>query len=306
MIPVQDKNFVPLAFLPPTVVAKKLRAMGEPELADEIESHVPQTPQRDAFFELAGLFQKKPKPWQYTAHAFGFLPINVAEGTPLISAGSIDPDTDLRNGRVTIRLDGLHAADYPGSGLHEVLFQFSVRNQVPNGEEDLHFNTTLRVQERQSAGMTGMPVFVGLNISSEGVSLQCQTINVKNANDKAFLECLNSDAVRSGLKLITTAQPAIAPLSSIALAIAKSFAKRNENAVVQSFDLGLDFTPSPTGARLSEGCYIAAQLPDDVLNEFRWSDWHISPNTGMIRSTQDLAQVFPFNYIIIRVTRFQE
>jgi hypothetical protein len=62
--------------------------------------------------------------------------------------------------------------------------------------------------------------------------------------------------VSAGLKLALTPQPALAPLSSLAIGLTKLIAKRNRNMPVQDVYLGLDFGGAPTGARLALGSYI--------------------------------------------------
>src|SRR5687767_1423121 len=156
----------------------------------------------------------------------------------------------------------LRVADYPGSGTHRILFDFYARNQVPGFGEDLHFNATYRVREGERASIAGYPIFLGLNVGADGVAFRCHTVNVKNDADEAFLDFLEGDVFKSGLKLATIAQPAIAPLTGLALGLTKSIAQRNRNVSVQDFYLGLDFTGTSMGARLAVGDYIAVQIPE--------------------------------------------
>src|SRR6266571_4023974 len=90
--------------------------------------------------------------------------------------------------------------------------------------EHLHFNATYRVQQGEHAGISGYPIFTGLNAGHEGMTLKCRTINVSNDEDEAFLSFLESDVFKAGLQLVTTAQPVIAPFSEMALGIAKTIA----------------------------------------------------------------------------------
>jgi hypothetical protein len=60
-------------------------------------------------------------------------------------------------------------------------------------------------------------------------------VNVKNEEDQTILAALESSPFQSGLKLLTTAQPAIAPFTEITLGVVKLLAKRNENVAVQKF-----------------------------------------------------------------------
>ena len=115
------------------------------------------------------------------------------------------------------------------------------------------------MREGEHAGIHGYPIFIGLNVGDEGLSFRCRTINVSNDQDEAFLDFLESDVFKAGLKPVNTAQPVIAPFSELGLGIAKTIAKRNRNVSVQDFDLGLDFSTLSMNGRLAEGSYLAVQ-----------------------------------------------
>jgi len=68
---------------------------------------------------------------------------------PIQHAGNIAADASLRNGRLRITLNRLRVADYPGRGLHRVLFDFYAQNQLPGQTEELHCQSTFRAQEGQ-------------------------------------------------------------------------------------------------------------------------------------------------------------
>lgn len=76
---------------------------------------------------------------------------------------------------------------------------------------------------------------VGLNVGADGLAFKCLTVNVQNDSDEPFLSFLESDVFRTGLQLVSTAQPAIAPLSGMAVALTNSIASRNRNPAVQEF-----------------------------------------------------------------------
>jgi len=218
------------------------------------------------------------KPWQHTAHTFGFLARTAPGSTalPIQHAGNIAADPALKNGRIKITLDRLRVSAYPGGGMHRVLFDFYAQNQVPGEVEHLHFNATRRVREGQQAAILGYPIFVGLNVGSEGVAFKCFTINVRNDQDEAFLGFLDSDVFKVGLKLASTAQPAIAPFSQMALGLTKGIAAHNRNVPVQDFYLGLDFSAIPTRARLAEGSYLAVQIPESQQTVWDWYPWDLT------------------------------
>jgi hypothetical protein len=246
--------------------------------------------------------------WKHTAHAFGYIP-PLSKDQSFIEikhVSQVEADNTLKNSRIVITLDGLRVADYPGNGEHRILFDFYGQNQVETAIEDLHFNGTFRVQEGQRAAVLGFPIFVGLNVGNQGVKFKCFTVNVKNTDDEVFLSMMDSDIFRQGLKLATVAQPAIAPLTGMAVAITRSIATRNRNVPVQDFYLGLDFGSTPTGARLAIGSYIAVQIPEQLTVDWNWSDWIYQPQVGQIVNKLDKHQLIPYNYIIFGVNRFED
>ena len=196
-------------------------------------------------------------------------------------------------------------ADYPGGGTHRVLFDFYAQNQVPGNVEHLHFNATYRVRHGEQAALVGYPIFVGLNVSTEGVAFKCFTVNVKNDNDEAFLGFLESDVFKAGLRLASTMQPAIAPLSGMAVALTKTIATRNRNVPVQDFYMGLDFSTIPTRARLAEGAYIAVQIPETLQTVWDWNEWIYNPTSGQVVNQADPKQLIPYNYLVFSVSRYE-
>lgn len=304
--------------LPPVIghlsareAAEKLREIGEITLAEQLDTlDERHDASRPTSFTNAGNWKWpfRDKPWQHTAHAFGY----VAGGEPTTElltikhAGNISPDLSLKKARLKITLNRLRVASYPGGGTHRVLLDFYGQNQIQGGTEDIHFNATYRVREGEQAGVIGYPIFLGLHVGNEGISFRCYTVNVRNDDDESFLSFLESDTFRAGLKLASTAQPAIAPLSGLALAVTKSIARRHRNVPVQDFYMGLDFSNNPLGARLAEGAFIAVQIPEALETVWDWSEWAYNPNSGHVVKRTDLSYTVPYNYIIFGVTRYSE
>ncbi len=292
-------------------LAAKLERMGmEPVVAAEIARiKSPKAPSRGKrrggqteLFEWGG----PPPIWKYTAHQFGFIPLvdnPNGEPQPIQYAGAIKADKALKDSRVNVRLDRLRVCSYPGGGEHFILLTFKAQNQVAGDTEPVSFSRTFRALEGQAAGLLGYPLFTGLNVGKQGVAFECTTINVKNAQDVAFLDLFDSQPFRAGLDLLTTAQPVLKPFTGLTLGVARMFAKRNENVPVQDFYLGLDFSPAALGARLCEGNYIAVQVPTE--SELNWKDWQFQPQTGQIGTRSDGAPL-PYNYVVFRVTRYEE
>lgn len=293
-----------LGKMPPKQAAEKLRELGDTQASAALEAAQSDQAAAREFGLLKDLWPFQDKPWQHTAHAFGFLAPDSSGVISIKHPGALPPRNDMKNTRVKITLNGLRVAAYPGGGTHRILFDFHARNQVASLSEDLHFNATYRVKDGERAAIIGIPIFVGLSVGAEGVAFKCFTVNVKNDQDEAFLSFLESDAFRSGLKLVNTLQPAIAPLSQMAFALTKSIASHNRNVPVQDFYMGLDFGNDVTGARLAEGAYLAVQIPEMLHTVWDWSDWGFNSNNGQIVSKTDPTQLIPYNYIIFGVSRY--
>ena len=238
--------------------------------------------------------------WRHTTHTIGFIPANASGTTPIQHVGEVAADPALKDARLRITLDGLRVADYPGRGIHRVLFNFFVQNQTGTGVEDVNFNATYRVREGESAAVLNFPIFTGVAPRETGLVLRCYTVNVKNDNDEAFLDLLESDVLRQGLTLAATAQPALGALSSLAVGMAKTIATRRRNVPVQDVHLGLDFGGPATGARLAAGSYVAVQMPAAFQRAWRWADWSYDASSGQILNAN--AELIPLNYFILGVS----
>ncbi|MEM7539489.1 MAG: hypothetical protein AAF639_45455, partial [Chloroflexota bacterium] len=286
-----------------------LRELGDHETANELATSlgVPET--KSLFGPVTNAIRqwRSLKPWEYSTHSFGFLPASTPSTSPmpLYNAGQIEPDRSLYQTAVTIRLDKLRVADYPGWGTHHILFDFSARNAVEQGhQEHLHYNATFRANENQQAGVVGLPIFVNLNVGELGLAFECKTINVWNERSRKALTMLDSSVVKHGLELAKTAQPAIGPLSEIAVAFTKSILEARQNVLVQEFKLGLDFDSAVTGARLAEGSYFAVQVED--TSTWDWSQWAWHPSRDELLNRENPEMPCPYNYLIFRVSRHQQ
>lgn len=287
---------------PKDEIALSLRAMGDVKTANLLFRAPSRA--RKGFLGLGG---EGPKPWQHTSHQYGFTPL-LPPGTnspqPITPAALILTSAqNLMNKRINVKLDLLRVFEYPGRGEHNILFTFQAQNQLANAPEPVTFSQVYRVQQGETGAVTGQPVFIGLNVGSDGVGFKVSTVNVYNTNDRAFLAILDSEPFKQGLNLLNTAQPVIKPFTDITLGFAKMFLQRNENVKVQDIPLGLDFTPAPMGARLAEGEYIAVQVPR--ANAINWNDWHLDPASGMIVGKTDPDETLPYNFVVFRVELYK-
>jgi len=97
----------------------------------------------------------------------------------------------------------------------------------------------------------------------------------------------------------------IAPFSELALAIAKTIAKRHRNVPVQDCSLGLDFSMIPMNGRLAEGSYLAVQIPENQQVRWNWQDWVFHPGMGQVVKRSDPQQLIPYNYLIFSISRYE-
>jgi hypothetical protein len=288
--------------LPPEELALRLEAMGDVEMAKEVRDEIAKSE------ALEGLFRVGPlKPWQHTAQQIGFVPaLNDTSPTlmPILNSGDIKNDPSLKNSRINVKLDRLRVFEYPGKGLHTVMLTFKAQNQLANNAaEPVTFSHSYPIQQGQTAGVAGYPIFIGLNIGTVGAAFEFFTVNVKNEGDQGILQAMESSPFRSGLDLLTTFQPVIKPFSEIILGVATAFLKRNENVKVQKHYLGLDFSQAAYGVGLAEGNYVVAQTPSD--NEINWAEWAFNRSIGAIVNRADPQATLPYNYLVFRVDRYQ-
>jgi hypothetical protein len=288
--------------LAPEQVAVKLEEIGDITTAKEFRQRAAAVDEGQPLFGWG-----TPKPWEYASHKLGFLALPAAgsvDPQPIKPASTILADPALKNSQINIHLDRLRIYDYPGNGKHNILFTFMAQNQLATGDEPVSFSRMYEASDGQEVGVAGWPIFIGLNVGATGVAFKTFTVNVANQTDEALLGFLSSSSFQTGLTLLKVAQPVIKPFADMILGVAKSILARNRNEAVQKLDLGLDFTPAALGARLAQGNYVAAQVPDETA--INWDNWIYQPNAGSIVSKVDQTATLPFNYIVFRVTRFQE
>ncbi len=118
--------------LPPEQAAHKLRELDESELADRLEQKGDVKSPSHQTFGKKWWWPFQDKAWQHTAHAFGHIaPAEPGkEMLPIHHAGNIKPQENLKNACIKITLDCLRVAEYPGSGIHHILFDFYAQNQI--------------------------------------------------------------------------------------------------------------------------------------------------------------------------------
>ncbi|SRR6266702_1033301 len=305
------EEFVMLGAQSPTEIVQKLREIGDEDAAAVYEAQA----SRGLSFEESVF--NPPRRWLDTQHQYGFIPLfepGTTQSHKIVSASNVLADDTLKNQRINIRLNQLRVYEYPkplinfGDNIHTILFTFEARNQVEGGSESVAFNQTYQARLGQDVAVMGSPIFIGLTIGSNGVGFSCETVNVGNSDDEKLVSAITSQAMSTGLNLLTQAQPALVPFVGLAKELGLSLAKRSRNVQVQKFWLGLDFDRGALGARLAVGSYVVAQVPR--ANEINWSDWGYDAETGTIIRTKlaagEGAYALPYNAIVFRVSKYQE
>jgi hypothetical protein len=286
----------------------RLRAIGEIEVADAIAAQMKRTSQPvDQFFGLPAFGLTGARPWQHGGHVFGFIPKTLGYGErTILPAGEIRPDVSLRKQRVTVTLDRLAVAEYPGRGTHQIVLDFSGRHISRGGaSEGLHFAVTQRVRDGEQAAVTGLPIFVGLNVGEHGIAFRGYTVCVGSQDDESLISFLESDVFRAGLRLTSAVQPAVGLVASMACGITKALAQHRANVPVQEFHMGLDFSGLVTRAALAEGSYLAVQIPEVQARAWDWDDWSFDPGRGALVRADNQNNPAPYNYIVFGVSRYE-
>lgn len=219
---------------------------------------------------------------------------------PIRAAGLVQADHSLVSQRIKLSLDKFFVRSYPGSGEHTILCEFAGKNQVEGEVEELRFALRTKVRDNASASISGHPIFLGVTVGSNGISFEGRAINVANSLDDTVLSTLDSAAFKSGLSLISTAQPALKPFVGLAASVVKATMDRKKNAQVHTFNLGLDFGGNASSVRLRIGSYIVVQTNDPLWD---WNAYHWDRNTLSLQAKDGSA--LKVNYMVFGVTRFE-
>lgn len=308
-----SEEFIPLGEQSPEVISRKLREIGDDEAAQVYET------------QIAGYAEgfHTPREWLNKGYQYGFIPLfelGKHHLHPILSASNIPANESLKNQRINIHLHRFHVHEYPlaltqsvsqfllGTNVHTVLFTFEAHNQTKNGSENVTFHQVYEVVAKQDAGVTGYPIFLGLNLGNHGIGITCKTINIGSSNDQMLVNGINSEAMKMGLHLLATVQPGLTPFVSIAQKLATALANRSKNVPAQQFTLGLDFAQGATGPRLDIGTYVAVQVPHATT--IQWQDWCYDANTDTVVRKKlaegEEAYTLPYNTIMFRISKYQK
>jgi hypothetical protein len=252
-----------------------------------------------------GLFGPQ-KAWKHTGSILGFLPAPPKKSPikmPVQGASRLTGDTNIIGKRVKISLDKFYVSEYPGTGKHLILCEFTGKNQMSTETEELHFALRFNANDGTSASLNGVPIFMGVTVGNNGISFEGRSINVKSTGDETVLETLGTPAFQNGLGLLLSAQPALKPFTSLATAVVKTIAGKSKNAQVHNFALGLDFEASGSSANLQYGSYVVVQCDDTA--KWDWDEYEWNRDTNAIE-VKGQSQAFPYNYMVFGVVPFDE
>ncbi|MBY5716394.1 hypothetical protein HFO33_07280 [Rhizobium leguminosarum] len=291
---------------------EKLRAIGDQTAADALEAHAdkhPATqvitagrPKADFDSGLRDLIFGMPS-WRAATHLIGYVPADASgDHHAIIGAETIDPEDSLKGQAITVRLLRLGIFDYPGGkGQHDVLAEFGVRDAKSPTAERVHFSQAYYATQPGYA-VNGFPVFKDVQIDNDGLSMTCRMVNVCNKADLGLLATLSSPIFQQGLDLAGAFQPAMKPLTELALGLTTAFAKRNENALVQNVQFQLAFTATPFAPRLRQGTYVFVQIPEDQVGLFDWSEWAYFPNLNAVAQKADAKKPLMNNHFVLGIS----
>lgn len=245
------------------------------------------------------------KAYSHSGCILGFIP--EANGNPtktsqIVGTSQIEGDQSLIGKQIKISLDKFYIHSYPGLGQHTVLCEFAGKNQVPGETEELRFALRFQNNDRASAAVSGVPIFMGVTVGKDGISFEGRTINICSNLDDAILATLDTPAFKNGLALLANAQPALKPFSSLAAAAVTNTLNRKKNKQVHNFNLGLDFANGASSARLRLGSYVVVQSDD--VGGWNWDNYEWNRDTHMIEPRCDKSSGVPFNFMVFGVSGF--
>jgi hypothetical protein len=275
-------------------IAEYLELIGDPEAAKR-------------FHNLGGAGQRLHVPfikdqWGYTGAKVGFIPEGNTKGrSDIQNAIGLEADAGLSNKSLKITLDTFYVENYPGIGQHKILCEFCGNNQTDETAEAMRFALTVSANDGSSAAHHGLPIFVGVNVGSNGISFKGRTVNVSSKSNDLILDALESSAFKDGLSLLTTAQPVLKPFVNLTQGVVASIAKMHKNKEVFNFAIGLDFSKSQTSAKLRLGSYIIIQTDE---HEWDWNKFTWDPAASRVFSKNPDASPVKLNYMVFGVSKF--
>lgn len=279
-------------------VAAYLREVGDNIRADELMTY--QAHDEKDSFARRNFSDARFRRFTRTSNICGFLPARGSDR--LLPVTMVPPDKNLLGMPIKVTLDSLHVAQYPGRGLHSLLFDFAFQGQNPGGDPLVfHYNAKFCANDGETVPVHDFPLFHGFSPSSDGIVFGFQTINIASGLDEGLLDFLESDEFTLGVSLVSTVTPLLGQLSQIAMSLTTWFARRSKNVKVQEFRQGLGFTASQLGGGLAEGYYVVVQIPVEYERDWAWDDWVVDQTVQCLVQRDDRIRVLDFNHLIFGI-----
>ncbi|KTQ98253.1 hypothetical protein NS226_01550 [Aureimonas ureilytica] len=284
-----------LGNLPVDVIIEFLRGVGDDATADALRGS---GGTGQGLRALTGF-----RPYLATGQALGYVPTQVTDDlVTMVDAAEVDGDRSIVGTRLKVTLDHFYAAGYPGFGTRKILCDFEGKNQIASEDEPLRFGTTLEVRDGQNAGISGVPIFLGMTVGENGIQFEGRTIYVKNDLDDHIMSIFESDAYKRGISLLDRVQPALTPLAAATGNVIKFITTRKHNKQIFSFAMGLDFDGSATSNRLRYGSYVVVQ--DSGGERIDWSKLRWSRKTRQIVDATSGEPRTDWNFLVLGVSPF--
>lgn len=254
--------------------------------------------------EIKGIFQGDPNRRLYEARetVLGY----IRDGQ-IVAASSIAPQNSLQNKTLDVTLDRFHVQRYPGTSMHTIQVNFSVEHLVnPGGrksgdvlmKQDILYGYIIEAVDGQAAPPVGAAIFRGLRIQNE-LQMRIATVNLVDRGEQRILEILQSDAMKKGLTLLSTVNPAFAMISELVMGTTQMFLSRNKNRAIHKVPIGLLINAADANPKLREGSYLLVQADADwfQLNDYCW-------NQARSRvEHKELHEELPFNYMVFSLKK---
>jgi hypothetical protein len=224
------------------------------------------------------------------------------------SAVTMAPEIELAGKRLNLRFDGYRLARYPGSGIHNVLFNFKATHII-DAERDVSevvsYNLSFQGADKSSIPIVGYPIFVGLEAGQRSLVLEGYSVNVTSQGDQAALKYLDSSLVEKGLELVGSFSPLMGQVSTISTSLLRAMAEHSKNQPVHTFKYAFDLDRSGLGLKLRTGTYIIAAVPEEFAADWDWSQWLFDPVTRRIVPTEpgEMGEDVDFNTLLLRIER---
>jgi len=243
--------------------------------------------------------------WACKPHAIGYIHPNlIKDKVPIYPVNKLktNDENNLTSQKIVIRLDKFRVANYPGIGLHKIMVNFEANHYISSTKEtkEFHFNHVYEIRDKQSIPISGLPIFIGLEPSKVGLTLNVKTINISNRIGKTFLSFLKSNFFRKSLELASGFIPIISMVSSLAIDLTYVIVKKTIlHRPVQTFSISLSKNDIATTPKLARGSYVAVQHP---LDTWVWKKWKYESNTGRI--VDSTGRMMKYNYLIFSVDEY--